>query len=100
MKVVFGRISSPVYQIEQQGSTAAAHQPIRSSSQRRKGVSMPDQIRIQDLAAHEIAELLAMEGSDLTEGQAADLRDFIEQIGGIENAYAALEMLSQLEKAA
>jgi len=61
---------------------------------------MPDQIRIQDLAAHEIAELLAMEGSDLTEGQAADLRDFIEQIGGIENAYAALEMLSQLEKAA
>lgn len=61
---------------------------------------MPDQIRIQDLAADEIAELLAMEGSDLTEEQAADLRDFIEQIGGIENAYAALEMLSQLEKAA
>ena len=61
---------------------------------------MPDQIRIQDLAADEIAELLAMQGSDLTEEQAADLRDFVEQIGGVENACAAIEMLSQLEKAA
>jgi len=59
-----------------------------------------DHIRIQDLPATKIAELLAMQGSDLTEEQAADLRDFIEQIGGIENAYAALEMLSQLDKAA
>jgi len=61
---------------------------------------MSDQIRIQDLAADEIAELLAMEGSDLTEEQAADLRDFITRVGGLENAYSAVEMLSQLEKAA
>jgi hypothetical protein len=60
---------------------------------------MSCQIRIQDLPADEIAELLALEGSDLSEQQAADLRDFIERIGGIENAYDAIEMLSQLEKA-
>lgn len=52
------------------------------------------------LAADEIAELLAMDGSDLTEEQAAALRDFIRQIGGLENAYNAVELLSQLEKAA
>ena len=57
-------------------------------------------IRIQDLAADEIAELLAMEGSDLTEEQAADLLDFITRVGGLENAYSAVEMLIQLEKAA
>ena len=61
---------------------------------------MSNHVRIQDLAADEIAELLAMEGSDLSEEQAADLRDFIARVGGLENAYSAVEMLSQLEKAA
>jgi hypothetical protein len=59
-----------------------------------------DHIRIQDLPAHEIAELLARQGSDLTESQAADLQDFITRVGGLENAYSAVEMLTQLEKAA
>ena len=61
---------------------------------------MSNYIRIQDLPADEIAELLAMEGSDLTEEQAADLRDFITRVGGLENACSAVEMLSRLEKAA
>lgn len=61
---------------------------------------MSDHIRIQDLPADEIAELLAMQGSDLTERQAADLRDFVARVGGLENAYSAVEMLSQLEEAA
>ncbi|MBC8872247.1 MAG: hypothetical protein H8E44_22680 [Planctomycetes bacterium] len=61
---------------------------------------MSNDIRIQDLAADEIVELLAAEGSDLTEEQAAALRDFIARVGGLENAYSAVELLSQLEKAA
>ena len=61
---------------------------------------MSNHIRIQDFAADEIADLLAAEGSDLTEEQAADLRDFITRVGGLKNAYNAVEMLSQLEKAA
>jgi len=61
---------------------------------------MSDQIPIQDMAADEIAELLAAEGTDLTEEQAAALRDFIDRVGGLENAFSAVEMLSQSEKAA
>ena len=61
---------------------------------------MSDHIRIQDLPANEIAKLLPMQGSDLTESQAAGLRDFITEVGGLESAYNAVEMLSQLEKAA
>jgi len=48
----------------------------------------------------EIAELLAAEDSDLNEGQAAAVQEFIEDIGGIENAYQAVEMLKQLERTA
>ncbi len=61
---------------------------------------MSDEIRVQDLEADEIAELLSQKGSDLTEEQAAALREFIEHIGGIENACNAIEMLSDLEDAA
>ncbi len=60
---------------------------------------MSEQIRIQDMNAREIAAMLASEGSGLTERQAAELRDFIGQIGGIENACAAVEMLYELETA-
>ena len=61
---------------------------------------MSDEIRIQDMNADEIAELLAAEGSDLSEEQASALRDFIDRVGGIENALSAVEMLCDLEKAA
>ena len=61
---------------------------------------MDDEIAIQDLAAYEIRELLLEEGSEVDEEQAAALKQFIEDIGGLENALAAVAMLDQLEKAA
>jgi len=61
---------------------------------------MAESIRIQDMMPDEIAELLAAEHRDLTEEQAGALQEFIEHIGGVENACNAVEMLSQLDKAA
>jgi hypothetical protein len=61
---------------------------------------MDDEIRIQDLAADEIRELLLEEGSELDEQQAAALKQFIEDIGGMDNALAAIAMLGELEGAA
>ena len=61
---------------------------------------MDDEIDIQDLAADEIRELLLEEGSEVDEEQAAAIKQFIEDIGGLENALAAVAMLDELEKAA
>jgi hypothetical protein len=61
---------------------------------------MSDSIRIQDLPADEIADLLAEDGNDLSAHQVIALRQFIEDIGGIDNAFAAVQMLSELEDAA
>ena len=63
-------------------------------------ISMDDEIAIQDLAAYEIRELLLEEGSEVDEEQAAALKQFIEDIGGLENALAAVAMLDRLERAA
>ena len=61
---------------------------------------MDDEIEIQGLAADEIRELLLMEGSEVDEHQAAAIKQFIQDIGGLENALAAVAMLDELEKAA
>ncbi len=61
---------------------------------------MPYVIRVQDLSATEIAEILAADGNDLTADEATALQKFIEDIGGFENALAAVEMLEELEQAA
>ena len=61
---------------------------------------MDDEIDIRDLAADELRELLLEEGRELDEEQAAAIKQFIEDIGGLENALAAVEMLDVLEKAA
>jgi len=61
---------------------------------------MLDRIRIQDLETDEIRELLLEDGNGLDEQQAAALKQFVEDIGGMENALAALAMLDELEKAA
>jgi hypothetical protein len=61
---------------------------------------MADVIRIQDLSTDEIAALLAADGNQLSAGQVAALREFIEDIGGIENARDAVEMLGELDQAA
>jgi hypothetical protein len=65
-----------------------------------KDMNMDDEIRIQDLATDEIRELLLEEGSEVDEQQAADLKQFIQEIGGLENALAAIAMLEGLEEAA
>ena len=61
---------------------------------------MEDKIRIQDLAADEIRELLMEEGRGLDEQQSIALKQFVEDIGGMENALAALAMLDEPEGAA
>jgi hypothetical protein len=58
------------------------------------------EIDIQDLEAYEIRELLLDQGSNVGEDQAAAIKKFIEDIGGLENALAAVAMLDSLEKAA
>ena len=61
---------------------------------------MDDEIEIQDLEAYEIRELLLDQGSEVDEQQAAAIEQFIEDIGGLENALAAVAMLDSLEKEA
>ena len=61
---------------------------------------MDNEIRIQDLGADEIRELLHEEGSEVDEQQAAALKEFIAEIGGLENVRAVFAMLDRLEAAA
>ena len=61
---------------------------------------MPSIIHIQDLPAEEIAALLAKDGNDVSPQQVVALQEFIEDIGGMEDACAAVDMLSQLRDAA
>jgi hypothetical protein len=65
-------------------------------------IRMDDEIEIdiQDMAAYEIRELLLDQGSEVDEEQAAAIKQFIEDIGGLENALVAVDMLDELEKAA
>ena len=43
---------------------------------------------------------LSEEGADLTQEQVRALDEFIDQIGGIENATLAMELLDKLDEAA
>lgn len=61
---------------------------------------MAEPLRVQDFSAAEIAALLEADGSRLDAEQIAALQEFIAEIGGIENARSAVEMLGQLEDAA
>jgi hypothetical protein len=61
---------------------------------------MSDMIRLQDLSAEEIAALLAKKGPNLTPQQVGTLQEFVEGSGGMDNALAAVEMLSELRDAA
>ena len=61
---------------------------------------MTDPIRIQDLDADLIKAALSGDGTDISHEQAAAISDFIDSIGGIENAMLAVEMLKDLEEAA
>ncbi|MBM4090249.1 MAG: hypothetical protein FJ276_12630 [Planctomycetes bacterium] len=61
---------------------------------------MDDEIRIQDLTTDVIRERLLEEGSELNEQQAVALKQFIEDIGGPENALATIAVLDRLEEVA
>ena len=60
---------------------------------------MSSTIRIQDLPAKEIAAMLAQRDTDVTARQAVAIREFIADVGGIQNALAAVEILGQLRDA-
>jgi hypothetical protein len=81
-------------------TSAADHCQDETASESHLGIPMDDEIQIQDLATDEIRELLLEEGSELDEQQAAALKQFIHEIGGIENALTAVAMLGDLEEAA
>ena len=60
---------------------------------------MSQDTRIQDMSPAAIAQLLAVPDYLLNEDQATAVRDFVDRIGGIENAWLAVELLSQTESA-
>jgi hypothetical protein len=76
------------------------HKPAQTGPDLHKEISMDDEIEIQDLEAYEIRELLLDQGSEVDEEQAAAIKQFIEDIGGLENALAAVDLLDGLQKAA
>jgi len=59
---------------------------------------MSETLKIQDLPAAHLSELLRLERWQLPQPLADSLSDFVREIGGIENARAAAEMLNELEK--
>jgi hypothetical protein len=59
-------------------------------------MSDSDTIRIQDLTPAEIRLALAEAGHE----RRLAVEEFVERIGGLENARLAIQMLSQLEDAA
>lgn len=59
---------------------------------------MFDSTPIQDMPVLQISELLEANNHELTATQVVQRRDFIDQIGGIENARAAVRLLAALER--
>jgi hypothetical protein len=57
-------------------------------------------LRLQDLSAGALATALNSADSDTTPEQLLAIEQFVNRIGGIENARLAIEMLSQIERAA
>jgi len=53
-----------------------------------------------DFVIDELRAALAEEGSDVTRDQIVALHDFIDQVGSLEEAALALEILDELQKAA
>jgi len=84
----------------QDGTVAGRCFPRPTHTDLHKEIRMDDEIEIQDLEAYEIRELLLDQGSEVDEEQAAAIKQFIEDIGGLENALAAVDMLDSLQKAA
>lgn len=79
--------------------TQLAYRDCRCSSRNLfpPGHIMIESTRIRDLSALEISQLLAASSQELSDSQAALRREFIDDIGGLENAVAAVRMLADLE---
>ena len=61
---------------------------------------MTNPLRVHELSAEALAAALTSLDSDTTPEQLLAIEQFVERIGGIENARLAIEMLSQIERAA
>lgn len=61
---------------------------------------MSKPIKVHELTADELRELLADAGTSLSPEQAQQLSAFVAQVGGLENALAALAQLTSPSKAA
>jgi hypothetical protein len=61
---------------------------------------MTDPLRVQDLSAEALAGILKSTDGDTTPEQLLAIEQFVDRIGGIANARLAIEMLSQIERAA
>ena len=59
---------------------------------------MTDPMHIQDMTAAQISQLLMANDCELTAGQATALGEFVERIGGMENAWTAVKMLGEMEQ--
>jgi hypothetical protein len=57
-------------------------------------------VRLEDLKADEIQELLAEEGIDATDEQIRMITAFVVSVGGLENAQGLFDELRQLRPAA
>jgi hypothetical protein len=55
---------------------------------------------LKKMSVIEIKAALANDAGNPTEAQLSAIEDFIDEIGGIENALLAVELLSDLEEAA
>jgi hypothetical protein len=58
---------------------------------------MPEEFRLDNLTPHGIAQILSSPDYLLPPSEAVAVHDFIDRIGGIDNAWLAVDMLSQLE---
>ena len=61
---------------------------------------MSERVQVSDLTLSELGELLANEGAKLSDDQLRGLAEFISNVGGMENALAALEQITNASRAA
>jgi hypothetical protein len=58
---------------------------------------MSERTRIDNMSPQAIAELLSTPSFLLSDDEAVAVDDFVDRIGGIDNAWLAVDMLSRVE---
>jgi hypothetical protein len=56
-----------------------------------------NELRIEDLHPDAMLAMLTARAADLSDAQAEQVDEFIVRIGGMENAWRAIEILSEIE---